>query len=105
MLPNKMATYLFWKGPPQSWRANPMVMKTPRATPRLRGPQRRMVLVGDREPMGHKGVQGDSGEGLGQQLRHRRQWGRASAAAEGADGRPGGSFPRPAQPGGVSPLS
>lgn len=77
MLPNKMATYLFWKGPPQSWRANPMVMKIPRATPRLRGPQRRMVLVGDREPMGHKGVQGDSGEGLGQQLRHRRQWGRA----------------------------
>lgn len=28
-----------------------MVMKTPRATPRLQGPQRRMVLV---EPMWHR---------------------------------------------------
>lgn len=48
---DKMGTHLLWKGPPQSWRANPMVMKTPRATPRPRGPQRRMVLVGDRRPM------------------------------------------------------
>lgn len=31
-----------------------MVMKTPKATPRLRGPQRRMVLVGDRGPMWHR---------------------------------------------------
>lgn len=51
---DKMGTHLLWKGPPQSWRANPMVMKTPRATPRLRGPQRRMVLVGDRGPMWHR---------------------------------------------------
>lgn len=47
-------THLLWKGPPQNWRANPMVMKTPKATPRLRGPQRRMVLVGDRGPMWHR---------------------------------------------------
>lgn len=52
---DKMGTHLLWKGPPKSWRANPMVMKTPRATPRLRGPQRRMVLVGDRTPMWHRG--------------------------------------------------
>lgn len=51
---DKMGTHLLWKGPPQSWRANPMVMKTPRATPRLRGPQRRMVLVGVRGPMWHR---------------------------------------------------
>lgn len=49
-----MGTYLLWKGPPKSWSAKPMVMKTPRATPRLRGPQSRSVLAGDRGPMWHR---------------------------------------------------
>lgn len=51
-----------------------MVMKTPKATPRLRGPQRRMVLVGDRGPMWHR--EGWQGEGQAKRQRqlcsHRR---------------------------------
>lgn len=44
-----------------------MVMKTPRATPRLRGLQSLMVLVGDRGPMCHKGSDIKQGQSQGQE--------------------------------------
>lgn len=44
-----------------------MVMKTPRATPRLRGLQSLMVLTGDRGPMCHKAGDTRQGQSPGQE--------------------------------------
>lgn len=85
--------HLLWKDP-QSWRANPMVMKTPRATLGP-GPQRRMVLLGDRTPHG-------TGKVTLERDRARASTeaetaGDHRAAAEGTRSEFGGSFPRPAR--------
>lgn len=70
-----------------------MVMKTPRATPRLRGLQSLMVLAGDRGPMCHKGSDIKQAQSQGQKPWVAERAGDGCTAVEGAFWRSGDHSP------------